>query len=63
MPVKMDKHEFLDRVRQEFRYEVEGGVELLVTRVLDALRRYAMNGEWDKVRSSLPQDLRTLVPA
>jgi uncharacterized protein (DUF2267 family) len=62
-PVKMDKEEFLDRVRQQFRYEVEGGVELLVTRVLDALRRYVTEGEWDEVRSSLPQDLRRLVPA
>jgi uncharacterized protein (DUF2267 family) len=62
-PVKMHKGEFLDRIREEFRYEVEGGVELLVTRVLDALRRYVTEGEWDEVRSTLPRDLRALVPA
>lgn len=32
-------------------------------RVLNALRRYVTEGEWDEVRSSLPKDLRTLVPA
>jgi len=63
VPVKMSRAEFLDRVRQEFQYEVKGGIEQLVQRVLHALRRYVTEGEWEEVRSSLPKDLRTLVPA
>jgi uncharacterized protein (DUF2267 family) len=63
VPVKMNKEEFLARVRAEFRFEVPGGIELLVQRVLQALRRYVTEGEWDEVRSSLPKDLRELVPA
>jgi len=62
-PVKMGKDEFLDRVRHEFQYEVPDGIEQLVQRVLHALRRYVTEGEWEEVRSSLPKDLRTLVPA
>jgi uncharacterized protein (DUF2267 family) len=63
VPVKMSKEEFLARVRGEFQYEVPGGIEQLVQRVLHALRRYVTEGEWEEVRSSLPKDLRTLVPA
>jgi len=33
VPVKMTRQEFLERVRREFPFEVEGGVELLVERV------------------------------
>jgi uncharacterized protein (DUF2267 family) len=63
VPVKMSKEEFLDRVRREFSYDIPGGIEQLVPRVLNALRRYVTEGEWEEVRSSLPKDLRTLVPA
>jgi uncharacterized protein (DUF2267 family) len=61
--MKMDKDEFVDRVRREFTYDIEGGIETLVKRVLHALRRYVTEGEWDEVRSTMPKDLRTLVPA
>src|SRR3977135_937997 len=39
-PVKMTRQEFLDRVRREYPFEVEGGMELLAQRVVHALRRY-----------------------
>ncbi|TCO20268.1 uncharacterized protein (DUF2267 family) [Kribbella steppae] len=57
VPVKMNKEQFLERVRQEFRYEVEGGVEPLVHTVLQALRRHVTDGEWDDIMSSMPRDL------
>jgi uncharacterized protein (DUF2267 family) len=63
VPVKMSREEFLERVRREFRYEVEGGTGVLVQRVLHALRRYVTEGEWDDIRSSLPKDFATLLPA
>jgi len=59
VPVKMNKEQFLDRVRHEFSYEVEGGVEPLVHTVLQALRRHVTDGEWDDIMSSMPRDLAT----
>jgi uncharacterized protein (DUF2267 family) len=38
VPVKMHRDEFLARVRREFPYEVEGGIEPLVDTVLESLR-------------------------
>jgi uncharacterized protein (DUF2267 family) len=60
VPVKLDKEEFLARVRGEFPYTVEGGMEQLVQRVLAALRSYVTDGEWNDIRSSLPQDVAAL---
>jgi uncharacterized protein (DUF2267 family) len=38
VPVKVHREEFLERVERQFPYEVEGGTELLVQRVLRALQ-------------------------
>ena len=57
VPVKMNKEQFLERVRHGFRYEVEGGVGPLVHTVLQALRRHVTDGEWDDIMSSMPRDL------
>jgi uncharacterized protein (DUF2267 family) len=57
VPVKMNKEQFLERVRHEFRYDVEGGVERLVQTVLQALRRHVTDGEWDDIVSGMPRDL------
>ena len=61
VPVKMDKEAFLERVRSQFNYAVDGGVETLVKRVLGALRSYITDGEWEDIRSSVPRDLATLL--
>lgn len=63
VPVKMNRHEFLDRIRSQFTVDVEGGTEVLVQRVLGALRRFITDGEWNDVRSTMPKDLVTLLPA
>jgi uncharacterized protein (DUF2267 family) len=62
VPVKMDKEQFLERIRQRFRFEVEGGVEPLVQTVLQSLRRHVSEGEWNDIRSSMPKDLAAIVP-
>jgi uncharacterized protein (DUF2267 family) len=62
VPVRMSRAQFLERVRQGFRFETEGGMQLLVQRVLHALRRFVTNGEWDDVRATLPDDFTTLLP-
>src|SRR4051794_5149204 len=63
VPMKMNRSEFLERVRHEFRYEVDGGLQLLVQRVLHAMRRYITDGEWADVRATLPDDFASMLPA
>jgi uncharacterized protein (DUF2267 family) len=63
VPVKMSREEFLQRVDREFPFEVQGGMELLVQRVLQALREYITEGEWEDVRSTMPKDLVSILPA
>jgi uncharacterized protein (DUF2267 family) len=62
VPVKMHREEFLERVRRNFPWEVEGGTERLVQRVLQALRLHITEGEWEDVKSSVPQDLAAVLP-
>jgi uncharacterized protein (DUF2267 family) len=62
VPVKLHREEFLERVRQEFPYEVEGDTELLVRRVLQALRRHVTDGEWHDIKSVVPEDLASILP-
>lgn len=62
VPVKMDREEFLNRVREQFPYSVEGGTEPLVRTVLKALSLHISEGEWEDVKSSVPKDLAALLP-
>jgi uncharacterized protein (DUF2267 family) len=62
VPVKMHRDDFLQRVHQEFPYEVPGGTERLVDVVIEALRRHITEGEWQNVRAGLPKDLVAVLP-
>jgi uncharacterized protein (DUF2267 family) len=62
VPVRMGREEFLNRVRQEFPYEVKGGIQPLVSTVLRALKLYGTEGEWEDIKSSMPKELATVVP-
>jgi uncharacterized protein (DUF2267 family) len=62
VPVKMGRDEFFDRVRREFPFEVDGGVERLTQVVLTALRKHITDGEWEDVKSHFPKDLAAVVP-
>jgi uncharacterized protein (DUF2267 family) len=62
VPVKMSRDEFLDRVRQEFPYEVKGGIQPLVSAVFHALKRYGTEGEWADVKASMPKELAAVLP-
>ena len=62
VPVKMDREEFLARVKQNFPYEVEGGMDRLVRTVLNALKEYVTEGELADIRSNMPKNLASLVP-
>ncbi|WP_301176661.1 DUF2267 domain-containing protein [Actinomadura geliboluensis] len=62
VPVKMDKEEFLRSVGHDFPHEVDGDMERLVSTVLQALRQYVTEGEWQDIKSSISRDLRPLIP-
>lgn len=62
IPIKMRREEFLQRVQQEFPYDVEGGVEPLVKTVFQALRRHVSDGEWRDIKANVPKDMVSLLP-
>jgi uncharacterized protein (DUF2267 family) len=62
VPIRMDREQFMQRVHQEFRYEVDGGMERLVRTVVNALRPQISDGEWNDVRAVMPKDLATVLP-
>jgi uncharacterized protein (DUF2267 family) len=62
VPIKMNREEFLARVRREFPFEVEGGTEQAVKTVLQSLRRHIPDGEWEDVKSTMPKDLAAVLP-
>lgn len=62
VPMKMGRDEFLARVRREFGYEVGGGIEDLTRSVLEALRHHVSDGEWEDIRSGMPNELAAMLP-
>ncbi|MGW6646292.1 DUF2267 domain-containing protein [Streptomyces iakyrus] len=61
-PVKMSNEEFFARVRSEFPYAVEGGDEKLVRTVLKTLERHVSAGEWQHLKSRVPNSFAALLP-
>jgi len=57
VPLKMSREEFLQRIRREFTYDIEGTTERLVKVVVQSLRDFITDGEWDDVTSTFPKDL------
>jgi uncharacterized protein (DUF2267 family) len=62
VPIRMDREQFVQRVRQEFRYEVDGGMERLVRTVFNALQPQISAGEWNDIKAMMPKDLATALP-
>jgi uncharacterized protein (DUF2267 family) len=62
VPVRMDLEQFVQRVRHDFRYQVDGGMERLVRTVIQALRPQISDGEWEDVKSVMPKDLAVALP-
>lgn len=61
VPVKMHRDEFLEHIQREYPFQIEGGTELLVKRVMQALHRYVTPGEWNDIESTLPKDLAAVL--
>jgi uncharacterized protein (DUF2267 family) len=62
VPMKMNREEFLARVRRDFPYTIEGDIPQLVDTVLQSLRRHISPGEWDDMKGRLPKDLAAALP-
>ncbi|OQA04016.1 MAG: hypothetical protein BWY68_00555 [bacterium ADurb.Bin400] len=60
VPVRMDKEELLGRIRQEFTFEVEGGIEKLTRIVINKVFNSLDPGEKAKIERMLPPDIATL---
>jgi uncharacterized protein (DUF2267 family) len=63
VPMRQSREDFLDRIRSQFPYDVEGGTEQVARIVLRAVSRYVSEGEWRGIAAGLPRDLVSLVPA
>ena len=62
VPMKLNREEFLQRIRNEFPYDIEGDLEQLERTVLQTLRRHITDGEWDDIKAAMPKDLATALP-
>jgi uncharacterized protein (DUF2267 family) len=62
VPMRMSPDDFVQRIRAGFPYEIDGDVEQLVHTVLQALRHYITDGEWDDVKSVMPNELASAMP-
>lgn len=62
VPMKMHRNDFLERIDANFPHEVPGGAERLFGVVIEALRRFISEGEWQDIRANLPKDLVTTLP-
>lgn len=61
VPVKMNREEFLQRIRERFLFSVESGIEDVTRVVLVALRKYVSFGEAEDIVSILPKDIAEIV--
>jgi uncharacterized protein (DUF2267 family) len=62
VPMKMNRDEFMQRIRESFRYEIDGDIDELVNTVLQALRHYITDGEWGDIKSVMPKELASALP-
>jgi uncharacterized protein (DUF2267 family) len=62
VPVKMSREEFEERVRREFPFNIEGDIDRLIATVVNCLKRYGTEGEWQDVKAILPKELASVVP-
>jgi uncharacterized protein (DUF2267 family) len=61
VPVKMNKEQFLERVRQDFPFDVGDDLEPLVHSVLRSLSLHVTDGEWGNIKASMPKALAAVL--
>jgi uncharacterized protein (DUF2267 family) len=58
--MKQNREDFMQRIHEQFPYRIEGDIDQLEYTVLRQLRRYISDGEWDDIKSAMPNDLAAL---
>jgi uncharacterized protein (DUF2267 family) len=61
VPKKIDKEEFLEEIRTNFRFSTDLSTSELTTRVFKVLQRHVSKGELEDVLSILPKKLATML--
>lgn len=61
VPRRLDREEFLQEVRKEFPFSIEGEIDSVVEVVLTTLRKYISIGEAEDIISILPRDLADML--
>lgn len=61
VPVKMNKEEFLQEIRRQFPFSIEGDIEDVVSVVLMALQKHISLGEAEDIISDLPKDVAEII--
>lgn len=61
-PQKMNREEFVNRVRQELLFSFDDTTENLIKIVMLILRDHIDPAEIEKIKNTLPEDVRTLIP-
>lgn len=61
VPEKLNKEEFLQEIRQEFPFSIEGNIEGVIGVVLTALSKHISFGEAEDIVSVLPKDIAKVI--
>lgn len=61
VPVKMNVDEFIQRIANETKYSAEGGIEKIISVVLNTVFEGIDPGERFKITESLPDDIAGLI--
>lgn len=61
VPVKMNREEFLQEIRRQFPFSIEGDIEDVVSVVLMALQKHISLGEAEDIISDLPKDVAEII--
>lgn len=61
VPIKMDKEEFLDRIRENFVYSIDASISDMVKIVLLVVMESIDLAEAEKIKAVLPKDVADLI--
>lgn len=61
VPIKMNREEFIQTIREKFPYDMNRSVADLARTVIQALKRFVTRGELDNVLSVLPKGLAATI--
>jgi len=60
-PVKIHKEEFINHIRQHFKFAIDMTIDQMIGRVFGVLQRHISPGEWKKIVDAMPKDVREVM--